>query len=121
MINRVVPLRNCSDTVFYNRQRPCLEHQIKRCAAPCCLEVDPNDYRRWVKEAMAILDGRTSELERELTRRMEKASDDLRFEDAADLRDRIEILKNNICKTFFSMIILKNKMKEGDICGLYEG
>ena len=44
------------DTVFYNRQRPCLEHQIKRCAAPCCLEVDRSDYRRWVKEAMAILD-----------------------------------------------------------------
>ena len=94
MINRVVPLRNCSDTVFYNRQRPCLEHQIKRCAAPCCLEVDRSDYRRWVKEAMAILDGRTLELERELTKRMDKASEDLRFEDAADLRDRIEILKN---------------------------
>ncbi len=94
IINKVVPLRSCTDAVFYNRQRPCLEHQIKRCAGPCCLPVDRDDYAGWVKQAIAILEGKTAELERELGRRMEKASEELRFEDAAVLRDRLEVLKN---------------------------
>ena len=93
-INRVVPLRTCSDTVFYNRQRPCLEHQIKRCAGPCCLPVDPQEYQVWVRQALSILEGRTGGLVGELTAVMDAAAADLRFEEAAVLRDRIEILKN---------------------------
>ncbi|RMG40966.1 MAG: excinuclease ABC subunit UvrC [Candidatus Dadabacteria bacterium] len=94
IIKRVVPLRTCSDTVFYNRQRPCLEYQIKRCAAPCCLTVSEDDYQSWVDEAIAILEGNTSELETMLTDLMEQASQELRFEEAALYRDRLEALKN---------------------------
>lgn len=94
MINKVLPLRTCTNTVFYNRQRPCLEYQIKKCSAPCCLDVDRDEYREWVKEAISILDGKTSELEKTFTKKMEKASEELRFEDAAALRDKLEILKN---------------------------
>ncbi|MCB0337110.1 MAG: excinuclease ABC subunit C, partial [Bdellovibrionales bacterium] len=94
VIKKVVPLRTCSNTVFFNRQRPCLEYQIKRCAGPCCLEVDADDYRRWVKQAISILEGKTAPIVKQLTTIMERASDELRFEDAALYRDRIQILEN---------------------------
>lgn len=93
IIKRVVPLRTCSNTVFHNRQRPCLEYQIKRCAGPCCLPVSPDEYRSWVKQAIAILEGRSEGLVRELKAKMERAAEDLRFEDAAMLRDRIDVLE----------------------------
>lgn len=94
IIKRVIPLRTCPDTIFYNRQRPCLEHQIKRCAGPCCLPVEQAQYRRWVQQARAILEGRTEGLLIQLEADMQRASDELRFEDAAALRDRIETLRN---------------------------
>jgi excinuclease ABC subunit C len=94
IIKRVVPLRTCPNTVFYNRQRPCLEYQIKRCAGPCCLAVDPEEYRRWVKQAISILQGRTEQLKKEFEEQMERASVELRFEDAALIRDRIEVLES---------------------------
>lgn len=94
IIKRVVPLRTCTDTVFYNRQRPCLEYQIKRCAGPCCLPVERVEYMQWVKAAMAILNGKVDGLARELREKMESASAELRFEDAAVYRDRLETLEN---------------------------
>jgi excinuclease ABC subunit C len=94
VIKRVVPLRSCSDSVLYNRQRPCLEHQMKRCCAPCCLPVAKEEYRALVKQAVAILEGKTSSAIKEMTNRMETASQELRFEEAAAWRDRIEILSN---------------------------
>lgn len=94
VIKKVVPLRTCRDTVFYNRQRPCLEYQIKRCCGPCCLDVDPDEYAAWVKQAISILDGKTAPVISDLLQLMEQASEELRFEDAAGLRDRITILEN---------------------------
>jgi len=94
VIKRVVPLRTCSDVVFHNRQRPCLEYQIKRCAGPCCLEVDYHQYRGWIKQAISILEGKAEPLISVLESNMEQASEDLRFEDAASYRDKIEVLKN---------------------------
>jgi excinuclease ABC subunit C len=93
-IKRAVPLRTCANTVFFNRQRPCLEYQIKRCAGPCCLPVDKGQYKEWVSQARAILEGRSATLIKELEVKMELASEELRFEDAAALRDRLEVLKN---------------------------
>lgn len=92
VIKRVVPLRTCTNTVFFNRQRPCLEYQIKRCAGPCCLPVEPELYREWVKQAIAILEGKTDATMAKLVTDMERASEQLRFEDAAVLRDRIDVL-----------------------------
>lgn len=94
VVRRVVPLRTCSDTVFYNRQRPCLEHQIKRCAGPCCLPVARGDYMEWVRQAAAILEGKTDRLVKELNHQMEQCAEDLRFEEAALLRDRIQALES---------------------------
>ena len=93
VIRNVVPLRTCTNTVFYNRQRPCLEYQIKRCAGPCCLPVDKDEYAQWLDQAVAILEGKTAKASKALNQRMEKASQDLRFEEAAILRDRIALLE----------------------------
>lgn len=93
VIRNVVPLRSCSDTVLYNRQRPCLEYQIRRCAGPCCLPVNSDEYRRWVVQAKQILEGRTPATIKSLNDSMQEASDDLRFEEAAAIRDRIEVLE----------------------------
>src|SRR4029077_15756269 len=82
-IRKVFPLRTCSDTVFRNRSRPCLEYQIKRCPGPCCLAVDRDEYARSLKNAMLFLEGKNDELVRDLRTRMEIASEALRFEEAA--------------------------------------
>jgi excinuclease ABC subunit C len=93
-VKRVVPLRTCADTVLRNRTRPCLEYQIKRCAGPCCLPVDPEQYRLWLKQAIAILEGKADNVERELLGLMERAAEGLRFEEAAAIRDRLDVLRN---------------------------
>jgi excinuclease ABC subunit C len=92
-IKRSVTLRTCSDKILYNRVRPCLEYQIKRCAGPCCLDVDHVQYLSWVDQAMSILSGNTEEVVRSLSYDMQKASEDLRFEDAALIRDRLQVLQ----------------------------
>lgn len=94
VIRKVIPLRTCSDSVLYNRQRPCLEYQIKRCCAPCCLEVAEQDYRDLVKQAIGIIEGKTSRTIKQLTEKMESAAEELRFEEAAAWRDRIGVLEN---------------------------
>ena len=93
LIKRTIPLRTCSDRVMHNRVRPCLEYQIKRCAGPCCLNVDRGQYREWLQEAMLILEGKNTEVQDRLNKDMEVASEELRFEDAAKYRDAIQILE----------------------------
>lgn len=93
VINKVVPLRTCSDSVMYNRQRPCLEYEINRCCAPCCLPVDADEYREYLRQAKLILEGKTSGIIKQLEARMEQASGELLFEQAAAWRDRIEVLE----------------------------
>ena len=115
IIKKVVPLRTCTDTVFYNRQRPCLEYQIKRCAGPCCLPVDRDTYRTWVKQAISILEGKTDKLQSDLTAQMEKASEELRFEDAAGIRDRLTVLTN--FKSGTSLVSSRGENR--DVFGLY--
>ncbi len=92
-IKRAVPLRSCADTVFHNRQRPCLEYQIKRCLGPCVLPVDQSHYQNLVKQAIKILEGHTKGLETELSDEMDRAATELRFEDAAAIRDRLAVLQ----------------------------
>jgi excinuclease ABC subunit C len=94
VIRKVIPLRTCSDAVLYNRQRPCLEYQIKRCCAPCCLPVAQADYRDFLKQAVGIIEGKTSGTIKRMTENMEVAADELRFEEAAAWRDRVEVLEN---------------------------
>jgi len=85
-------LRTCSDSVFSNRTRPCLLHQIKRCCAPCVDRISQEDYATLVAQARAFLEGRSQDMQRDLAARMEDASARLAFEEAAIYRDRIRAL-----------------------------
>jgi len=93
LINRTIPLRTCSDHVLRNRVRPCIEYQIKRCCGPCCLPVDRGQYQEWINQAVRMLQGRDVEVVGELEESMARASAELRFEDAAAIRDRLEVFK----------------------------
>jgi len=85
-------LRSCSDSVFETRTRPCMLHQIKRCSAPCTGLISPEAYMGLVEEAEAFLNGRSRAVLGRLSQDMQRASDDLDFETAARLRDRIRAL-----------------------------
>jgi len=85
-------LRSCSDSVFESRTRPCMLHQIKRCSAPCVNLISPPEYMELVEEAGAFLRGRSRSVMERLSSEMQAASDDLDFERAAKLRDRIRAL-----------------------------
>lgn len=92
MLQRGFMLRNCSDNVFKSRTRPCLQYHIKRCTAPCVERVTEKAYAHQVEEARGFLSGKSSEIQQELAKHMQKASDALDFERAALFRDRIRAL-----------------------------
>jgi excinuclease ABC subunit C len=92
-IRKVIPLRTCSDPVFRNRSRPCLEYQIRRCLGPCCLEVDADVYQSHLREAMLLLAGKKVQLIAQLRADMTRAAEELRFEEAARLRDRLRAIE----------------------------
>ena len=85
-------LRNCSDSFYAARTRPCLQHQIKRCAAPCTGEVSIEGYQRYVEDAKAFLSGKSRDVQTHLSEEMNKAAEELDFERAALLRDRLSAL-----------------------------
>jgi excinuclease ABC subunit C len=91
-LERAFLIRSCSDTVYESRTRPCLLHQIKRCAAPCTGEISHTDYAELVREAKAFLSGKSRAVKEELAGEMEKASQALDFERAAVYRDRLAAL-----------------------------
>jgi excinuclease ABC subunit C len=88
-LQRVFLLRTCADTVFSNRTRPCLLYQIKRCAAPCVGRVSDADYATLVAQAKAFLSGKTGAVQKDLGAAMEQAAEELEFERAAAIRDRL--------------------------------
>ncbi|WP_202840797.1 excinuclease ABC subunit UvrC [Luteimonas saliphila] len=87
MMHKLFQLRSCEDSVFRNRSRPCLQHQIGRCTAPCVGLVPAREYADAVRRATLFLEGRSDDLARELGEAMEGASERLDFEEAARLRD----------------------------------
>ncbi len=91
-LQRVFLLRNCSDSDFETRTRPCLQYQIKRCSGPCCGMISKADYALSVKEAENFLQGRTKGIQEALAAQMQAASEEMLFERAAALRDRIKAL-----------------------------
>lgn len=94
LLTRTVPLRTCTDTVMRaHAGRPCIEHQMGRCCAPCAGFVGDDAYRDLVDEAVLLLEGRSRALARRLRNRMEAASAEMRFEDAARIRDSIRLLE----------------------------
>jgi excinuclease ABC subunit C len=92
ILQKVFRLRTCEDTVFANRSRPCLQYQIGRCTAPCVNFINEDDYQRDVQQAVRFLDGEADDVVNDLQARMQQASDQLRFEQAAALRDQMHAL-----------------------------
>lgn len=92
-LQKVFPIRQCEDSFFRNRSRPCLQYQIERCTAPCVGFVAAEEYRRDVDDAVRFLEGRSGQVVDDLVGRMEAAAERLDFELAARLRDRIATLR----------------------------
>ena len=91
-LQKAFPLRNCSDSIFSSRTRPCLQYQIKRCTAPCVGKIDANDYGVIVEQAFTFLSGKSHAIQESFSDRMQAASADQDFETAAIYRDRIRAL-----------------------------
>jgi excinuclease ABC subunit C len=92
-LQKLFRIRNCDDTYFANRSRPCLQYQIQRCTAPCVGLVSKETYARDVSAAIKVLEGRNDEVGEDLGRRMDAAAARLDFEEAAQLRDQLAKLK----------------------------
>jgi excinuclease ABC subunit C len=92
-LQKLFRIRNCDDTYFANRSRPCLQYQIQRCTAPCVGRVSKEHYARDVGAAIKVLEGRNDEVSEDLGRRMEAAAERLEFEEAAQIRDQLAKLK----------------------------
>jgi excinuclease ABC subunit C len=92
-LQKLFRLRNCDDTYFANRSRPCLQYQIQRCTAPCVGLISKENYARDVGAAIKVLEGRNDEVYQDLGGRMEAAAQRLHFEEAAQLRDQMAKLK----------------------------
>ncbi|MGH8085799.1 MAG: excinuclease ABC subunit UvrC [Lysobacter sp.] len=93
LMHKLFKLRSCEDSVFRNRSRPCLQHQIGRCSAPCVGLVPAREYDESVRRAALLLDGRSDELTDELGRAMEAAAARLDFEEAARVRDLVTSIR----------------------------
>lgn len=93
LLQKVFRLRSCSDSFFQSRIRPCLQYQIKRCTAPCVKYISKEEYQKSVQHALLFLQGKNQQVIDHLILQMEKASDELAFEEAAHYRDQISRLR----------------------------
>ena len=93
-LQKLFKVRQCSDSYFNNRSRPCLQYQIERCSAPCVGLIEQDNYVSDIDMSMKFLDGKNNEIIELLINKMEKASKEQKYEDAANYRDQIESLKH---------------------------
>ena len=93
LLQKTFQVRQCEDSYYKNRTRPCLQYQIKRCKGPCANLVEPEEYAEDVRHSIMFLEGRSHQLTNELSEGMEKAAMNLDFERAAQLRDQIAMLR----------------------------
>ena len=102
LMQKLFPVRQCEDGFFRNRTRPCLQYQIERCTAPCVELVSPERYAEDVRHAVLFLEGKSGEVIEELVEKMEQAAAELRYEEAALLRDQISSLRRIQEKQYIS-------------------
>lgn len=102
LMQKLFPVRQCEEGFFRNRSRPCLQHQIERCAAPCVDLISPESYSEDVRHAVLFLEGKSGEVVEELAETMERAASELRYEEAARLRDQISSLRRIQEKQYIS-------------------
>ncbi|MGD8341461.1 MAG: excinuclease ABC subunit UvrC [Gammaproteobacteria bacterium] len=93
LLQKLFQLRGCEDSYFRNRSRPCMQHQIQRCSAPCVGLISTEDYARDVEDAMQFLRGRGQAVIENIASRMERAADAQRYEIAAQYRDQLARLQ----------------------------
>ncbi len=99
-VQRMFQLRNCEDSALSNRTRACLQYQIKRCTGPCVGHTDKESYRLQIEQAQMFLEGKSDELIDQQIKLMEEHSSELNYEQAAQVRDRIETLRRVTEKQF---------------------
>ncbi len=116
-LQKIFRLRPCSDDFFASRKRPCLEYQIKRCSGPCVGKISEEDYRELVKQARDFLSGKSQEVQKRLAIQMEEASQQMEYEKAALIRDRIRALTHIQAKQHINL----SSLKDADVIGLYRG
>lgn len=92
-LQKIFPVRQCADSVFNHRSRPCLQYQIKRCSGPCVGKISSTDYAEDVRHTLMFLEGKSFDVIEELGSQMDLASEQLEFERAAQLRDQISALR----------------------------
>lgn len=117
-LQRAFRLRNCSDSIYEARTRPCLQHQIKRCSAPCTGEISLEDYQGLIDESESFLKGKSDALRQKLQSQMETASKALEFEKAAELRDRLQAIAQVLTKSGASNVNPKT-FSNADVFGLH--
>ncbi len=115
-LHRAFPLRSCSDSIFAGRTRPCLQHQIKRCAAPCVGRIGESAYATLVDEAREFLSGRSQHIKARLTERMTAASEALEFETAAAYRDRIRALAHIQARQGINL----HSLQDADVAAIHQ-
>jgi len=116
ILQKIFLLRVCDDTVFKNRERPCILYQIKRCSAPCVGHISEQDYMSTVKDAVDFISGKSRRIQKNLSKEMEKASKDLDYEKAAVARDRIKALT----QIQTSQKINQTNLNEADVISAYK-
>ena len=116
MLQKIFQLRVCDESTFKNRQRPCILYQIKRCSGPCVDYVDKKDYRQSVDDAIKFMSGKSRDIQKNLSKQMEEASEKLDFEKASIFRDRIKSL--NIIQS--SQKINEANLIDADVIAAYK-
>ena len=115
-LQKIFLLRVCDDSIFKKRQRPCILYQIKRCSAPCMGYVDHNSYKKLVDNSIKFLSGKTRNIQKDLSKQMDTASNELDYEKAAVLRDRIKALT----QIQSSQNVNATNLSEADVMAVYK-
>ncbi len=115
-LQKAFMLRNCTDSYFSNRSRPCLQYHIKRCTAPCVGHVTKSEYAEQVKQATAFLSGKSQDIQQDLAHDMQDASEAMDYEKAAALRDRIKALTAIQAKQDINI----GHIGDADVIGLFQ-
>ena len=116
ILQKIFHLRVCDDTVFKNRERPCILYQIRRCSGPCVGHIDENNYKKTVDDAIDFISGKSRKIQKTLSKDMELASKELDFEKAAIARDRIKALT----QIQTSQKINQTNLNEADVVSIYK-
>ena len=115
VVNRYFKLRTCTDYTLKHRTRPCLQHQIGRCPAPCVYPVDRAMYRGQVKHVGQFLDGRHKDLVHDLKSQMEAAAEAMEYETAARIRDQLSAIETSL----ESQQVVDSSVVDQDVIGMY--